>query len=78
VNPYFQVLAFTLMVDLIILSVQLSNIKHGVNIYLSIEHQYYHSLMFLFLLDAAQWASSFNNREMRTIRIEFLTLQGKT
>jgi len=65
------------LVQLTIMGEQLSNITHGGRINLSIQ-QYSSSSLFHFLLYVAKGLSSLNNREKRTIRIEFVNLARQT
>ena len=75
IDPYFQILAFIILVQLIILSKHLFLIKH---VEIRIQ-KYIHIIIIIFhlLLYVAEVLSSLIDRERRPIRIEFLTLQGK-
>jgi len=75
VSPYFQILAFIILVQLTNLDEHLFLIKHVGN-----KHsKYIHIITIIFHLSlyVAEVLSSLINRDRRPIRIEFLTLQGK-
>ena len=75
VDPYFQLLAFIILVQLTILNEHLSLIIHVGEL---IKHpSVFIVIMFHLLLYVAEMLSSLIDRERLSIRIEFLTFQGK-
>ena len=70
--------SFKILVQFTILSEHLSNSIHGGKQLFFIIQLYSSSSLFHFLLYVAKGLSSLNNREKRTIRIEFLNLARQT